>query len=43
MQDQRNLITAVALAAAIFIGFQYFFPPPKPPAKPVEQTTAAAA
>ena len=43
MQDQRNLITAVALAAAIFLGFQYFFPPAKPPAKPVEQTTAAAA
>jgi YidC/Oxa1 family membrane protein insertase len=40
MQDQRNLITAVALAAAIFLGFQYFFPPPLPPAKPVEQTAA---
>lgn len=43
MQDQRNLITAVALAAAIFLGFQYFFPPPLPPAKPVEQTTPAVA
>jgi YidC/Oxa1 family membrane protein insertase len=41
MQDQRNLILAVALAAAIFIGFQYFFPPPKPPVKPVAQTTEA--
>ena len=34
MEQQRNIIIAIALSIAIMVGFQYFFPPtpPKPPA-----------
>src|SRR5689334_12136733 len=32
MENQRNLILAIALSVAILIGFQYFFEHPKAPA-----------
>lgn len=38
--EQRNLVLAIALSMAILVGFQYFFPPPKPVAPPV--TTQAS-
>ena len=34
--DQRNLILALVLSAAIFFAFQFFSPPPKPPVVPAQ-------
>ena len=33
-QQQRNILIAIALSAAILFGFQYLFPQPHPPATP---------
>jgi YidC/Oxa1 family membrane protein insertase len=40
MENQRNLILAIALSVAILIGFQYFFEHPKPPPAPQQPQTA---
>ena len=44
--EQRNLVLAIALSLAILLGFQYFFPPPKPvipPASTEASTSSPAA
>jgi YidC/Oxa1 family membrane protein insertase len=47
--DQRNLILALVLSAAIFFAFQFLSPPPKPPVSPAQteqqqaQTTPGSA
>jgi YidC/Oxa1 family membrane protein insertase len=42
MENQRNLILAIALSVAILIGFQFFFDHPKPPSPSPQQTTQSA-
>ena len=44
--EQRNLVLAIVLSLAILLGFQYFFPPPKPvipPASTDASTSSPAA
>ncbi|MEX2643545.1 MAG: membrane protein insertase YidC, partial [Acetobacterales bacterium] len=38
MNDQKNLILAIALSVVIMVTFQYFFEPPPPPPQETQQT-----
>ncbi|MEM7170679.1 MAG: membrane protein insertase YidC [Pseudomonadota bacterium] len=40
--EQKNLILAIALSAAILLGFQLFFAPPPPPPSQTDQTATTS-